>query len=182
MNGLNETLITGDSKQKITIQDTGLMIESPGFFRGKPHFVSYDSIKFHRYTDSEFEITLTNKRVLRFGAFNTYECERLNSAIEFGKEGKLSTNEGYISSYNDNKKAEKRNDVKMAFIAIAVLAIIFGVGFVVERCDRDDNQRSDADVESIYDYDEADDGMIDDFNGSDNFDEDEDISVPLKLN
>lgn len=46
MSELNKSYTSGNDDSKvITIQDTGFLIQLPGFFRGKPHFVAYNEIK-----------------------------------------------------------------------------------------------------------------------------------------
>lgn len=125
MSELNKSYVSAnDEKKIITIQDTGFLIQYPGYFRGKPHFLGYDEIKNVVAIDNGgYEITLylKNNRELKYDGMSEYECEILKSAFQHGQNGALSNNE----SFSNSVKAHKNKRIKEIAIGIVGLIALF---------------------------------------------------------
>lgn len=125
MSELNKSYVSAnDEKKIITIQDTGFLIQYPGYFRGKPHFLGYDEIKNVVAIDNGgYEITLylKNNRELKYDGMSEYECENLKSAFQHGQNGALSNNE----SFSNSVKVQEKKRIKEIAIGIAGLIALF---------------------------------------------------------
>lgn len=125
MSELNKSYVSAnDEKKIITIQDTGFLIQYPGYFRGKPHFLGYDEIKNVVAIDNGgYEITLylKNNRELKYDGMSEYECENLKSAFQHGQNGALSNNE----SFSNSVKVQGKKRIKEIAIGIAGLIALF---------------------------------------------------------
>ena len=126
MSDINKSFTSSNDQTKvITIQDTGLLIQLPGFFRGKPHFVSYDEIKHCTVTETEHgykvNFFLKNNRNLDIDGLYEYEAESIKSAVLHGASGPLSSNLSYANELNDAKKKATKNTV----IGVAVVIAFF---------------------------------------------------------
>lgn len=124
MSELNKSYVSAnDEKKIITIQDTGFLIQYPGYFRGKPHFLGYDEIKNVVAIDNGgYEITLylKNNRELKYDGMSEYECEKLKSAFQHGQNGALSADRDFSDSVRElNKKSLKDKIIAVVgFIAL----------------------------------------------------------------
>lgn len=131
MSELNKSYIScNDDSKVITIQDTGFLIQLPGFFRGKPHFVAYDEIKHLTVAEKNGDIVanifLKNNRQLEMDGLNEYEGENLKSAFQCGIHGPLSTSEAFA---NETKQQDRKStkDKLVAVVVFVGIILIFAL-------------------------------------------------------
>jgi hypothetical protein len=128
MSDLNKSFSSLDNKSVITIQDTGLLVQLPEYFRGKPHFLPYSEIAHCTVTDSEkghdkLSLFLTNKRELVLDQISNVEGESIERAVRHGKNGPLSQN----AEYNSENKEVQKKDLKetISFVLIWMGFMLF---------------------------------------------------------
>jgi hypothetical protein len=141
MSDLHRSIVSSHNNKKVvTIQDSGLMVQYPGYFRGKPHFLPYAEISHSTVTqDDTVTIFLNKNRTLIFDGISKYECQALNLAIIEGAKGSLSKNEEYLTMSECNadqeevfEKKNKREKLLweviavVAFVIVCVAALIWG--------------------------------------------------------
>lgn len=131
MSELNKSYTSGNDDSKvITIQDTGFLIQLPGFFRGKPHFVAYNEIKHLTVTEKNGDIVanifLKNNRQLEMDGLNEYEGENLKSAFQCGLDGPLSESETFANEtkQQDNKSTKDKLIAVAIFVGIILISAL----------------------------------------------------------
>lgn len=123
MSDINKSFSSlNNDKAVITIQDTGLLAQLPGFFRGKPHFIPYEEIANCTVTENKLSLFLTNKRELVWDDMR--QGNAILRAVLHGKNGALSSSQTYL----EECKTERKNDIKTAIYLILGwigLAVLF---------------------------------------------------------
>lgn len=132
MSDINKSFTSSNDPSKvITIQDTGLLIQLPGFFRGKPHFVAYDEFKHCTLTDSEdgykVNFFLKNNRNLEIDGLSNDEAESIQRAVIHGASGALSSNSAYKEETSEANKKSIKNKVIAVIGFIALLLALWAL-------------------------------------------------------
>jgi hypothetical protein len=182
MSDLHRSIVSSHNDKKVvTIQDSGLMVQYPGYFRGKPHFLPYDEISHSTVTqDDTVTIFLNKNRTLIFDGISKYECQALNLAIIEGAKGSLSKNEEYLTLSECNadqeevfEKKNKREKLLWEVFAVAVLVIVIVVALIWGNDKREPLPRESEEdttleeITSIYDDIDMDSEDSDDENSDD---------------